>query len=177
MPRYSSFQVKSAQTLQNSPPLSVSDKLEALNNKNYVALANDMRLSWDGDLKIDPSTGDYVISYNLEAFTQRLYRKLITQQGTYPGNSAFGWNFEYLFSLPLKEQENMLPYIAKDIKRSLEQDPEVSNVSDLVLRIVRDDFRSHKIEIEVSVIPSGYNNQVNIVLESVWENVMIYLIL
>lgn len=167
MPRYSSFQVKSAQTLQNSPPLSVSDKLEAANNKNYLELANDMRISWDGDLKIDSNTGDYIISYNLEAFTQRLYRKLITQQGTYPGDPNFGWNFEYLFSLPLKEQENMLPYIAKDIKKSLEQDPEVSTVSDLILRIVRDDFRSHKIEIEVLVIPFGYNNQVNLVLESV----------
>lgn len=167
MPRYSAFQVKSAQTLQNSPPLSVSDKLEAASNKNYLSLSNDIRISWDGDLKINPNTGDYIISYNLEAFTQRLYRKLITQQGSYPGDSNFGWNFEYLFSLPLKEQENMLPYIAKDIKKSLQNDPEVASVSNLILRIVRDDARSHKLEIEVLVIPSGYNNEVSIVLESV----------
>lgn len=168
MPRYSSFQVKSAQILQNSPPLNqFSASLAQQNNKNYTALNNDLKISWDGDLKIDPNTGDYTVSYGLEAFTQRIYRKLITQQGNYPGDESFGWNFEYLFSTPIAEQKKFLPYIADNIKSVLEQDQEIASVADVTVKIVRNDYQTHNIVIEIQVIPVGYNSQVNLILESV----------
>lgn len=168
MPRYASFQVKSVDILQNSPPLSQANSLIAKENSlNYNNLINDLKISWDGDLKIDPNTGDYSVSYSLEAFSQRLYRKLITQQGNYPGDESFGWNFEYLFSAPYETQKNLLPYIAENIKNSLEQDAEVSSVSDVTVSLVRNDYQTHNIRIEIQVIPVGYNSQVNITLESV----------
>lgn len=166
MPRYASFQIKSAEVLKNSPPLSVESKLRANQAKNYTDLSNDLRISWDGDLKIDENTGDYVVSYDLEAFTQRLYRRLITQKGTYPGEPDFGWDFEYLFGIPVSEQRELLPYIAKELEKSLLLDSEVSSVSDIKIQIVRDDFRSHKIVIEVLVIPKGYNSNISISMES-----------
>lgn len=167
MPRYASFQVKSVDILQNSPPLNQYNASTAKqNNLNYSALANDMKISWDGDLKIDPNTGDYSVSYGLEAFSQRLYRKLITQQGNYPGDDTFGWNFEYLFSTPVNRQLELLPYIAENIKQVLQQDSEVASVSDVTVSIVENDYQTHNIVIEIQVIPVGYNSQVNLVLES-----------
>lgn len=167
MPRFSSFQVRSAQILDNSPPLSVESKRAALQNKNYTSLSNDLKISWDGDLKIDPNTGDYALSFNLEAFTQRLYRRMITNIGNYPGDTTFGWNFEYLFSLSLADQKIMLPTVAKTVKASLESDPEVASVGNIRVYIERIDWQTHKIVIETQVIPLGYNQQVNIALESV----------
>lgn len=167
MPRYASFQVKSVDVLQNSPPLSAENALKAKSNKNHIALNNDLRISWDGDLKIDPNTGDYSVSYNLEAFSQRLYRRLITQRGNYPGDSTFGWNFEYIFSTPVTEQIRSLSGIARGVKDILEEDPEVASVVDVTAKIVRNDYQTHNLVLEIQVIPVGYNSQVNLTLESV----------
>lgn len=167
MPRYASFQVKSVQILQNSPPLNQFNAgIAKKNNFNYSDLNNDVKVSWDGDLKIDPNTGDYSVSYGLEAFVQRLYRKLISSRGNYPGDNSFGWDFDYLFSTPLAKQLEYLPTIAEDVQSSLEEDPEVLSVQDVTVKIVRNDYQSHNIVIEIQVIPVGYNSQVNLVLES-----------
>lgn len=168
MPRYSSFQVRSASILQNSPPIGPESKSQILSNKKYYSLSNDVKLSWDGDIKIDPNTKDYVVSYDLEAFTQRIFRRMITQEGTHPGNEYFGWDFEYLFSTPYQQQIELLPFIAKTVENSLRRDPEVESVSNVEAYIERDsDNFTHKIVINLQIIPTGYNNEVSLVLESV----------
>lgn len=167
MPRYTSFQLQNYRLLGNTPPISALE--QAANYKNlleYANLANDLKLSWDGDIRLSDSyIVDFELAYTVEAFVQNLYHRLITQVGRLPDDDTFGWNFEYLYQLNVEQQSQLLAVIIKDVENSIKNDPDVLFVADVTGQIVvNEDYQTHNIEITVTVQPKGIKDLVEISL-------------
>lgn len=161
MPRYSSLQVTNVSVRNNSiPPISSTDLPQNFNNlPKYENLSNDLKVGWDGDLEIDTKTGDFALAFQIEAYVQNLYHRLITQIGRLPGDSTYGWDFEYIYSLNILQQKQLLPVMINDISAAVSNDPDTLIVHDVTGRIVYNpDNFTHNLEFELIVTPKGINN-------------------
>lgn len=168
MPRWAAFQISNVLVRdKNTPPISDPEAVfySFSEMENYSNLTNDIRLNWDGDLEFDPDAGDVKLSYGIEAYVQNIYHRLITQRGRLPGDSSFGWDFEYLYQINSVQREQLLPIIARSIQEVLEEDPDTLSVEDVTVSLVinKEDL-TENIVINLTLRPASVGDLVQVTL-------------
>jgi len=153
MPRFSSFQLNNIRILKNTPPITDVNPPNFQTLRIYSQIANDLKLTWDGDIQFDTETNDLAIAYNLEAYIQNLYHRIITQVGRLPADGNYGWNFEYLYQISVIEQRQVLRDIITDISNTILQDPDTLTLENIAAQIINTGEGQHNIEINIEIRP------------------------